>query len=674
MNLKELCVALSVSEATGRNWIKSGRLIPDKLNGKKPEFTEETCKKLRKELQSSDVLKSRRNKKYVSGNHFYRSYIGERTPAVLAMEQLINQIIRRNKKISVDFIRVILAELSLRFLSVAYDERNPSCTESNPFGRAIPYKSVLSDFIQADDTGIKNEYTYPVKWVQELIRGISEDKIIKYVTEQAPFLTDEILPERGKDLLGLLYISLRNLGSRKASGAYYTPDAIVGELVAALQQQMPDMRNKKILDPCCGTGNFLLHLANCCEPENIYACDIDYTAIRIAKINLVLTCGFSYAKSFDKHIICEDYLLQKELPADIVVGNPPWGADFTAEQEREYNGSFSKNGKGKWEAYDLFVIKTLNLLPANGVMSFVLPEAILSVRTHNLVRKKILETSEIQQVSYLDNRFDKVWCPGIILQLKKTGFPGATDGIKVCGIVGEESFEIHTARNLSEDNFPLHMNDKEYALITKMESLPNLEFLKNRAEFALGIVTGNNKEFLSSVCENGMEPVYRGKDIQRYEIRPSDTYLRFDKKRFQQTAPETMYRAKEKLIYRFVASDLVVAYDDCGRLTLNSCNILIPRIPDLEMKYILALLNSSAVRFFLKKKYRSVKILRSHLEAIPLPVGDADTRKRMISLVDARLKCADEKRARELEDAIDEETEKLFGLTKEECRIIKTSL
>nr|MCR5626225.1 hypothetical protein [Lachnospiraceae bacterium] len=79
LSLKQLCDQLSVSVATGRNWIRLGKIVPEYTEGKIHYFSESYVSALRDELLSgrNPALKSRRNKKYVSGNAFYGSYVSE---------------------------------------------------------------------------------------------------------------------------------------------------------------------------------------------------------------------------------------------------------------------------------------------------------------------------------------------------------------------------------------------------------------------------------------------------------------------------------------------------------------------------------------------------------------------------------------------------------------------
>ena len=66
LSLKEICDKLSISTATGRNWIKLGKLKPKYTENATPYFTKDYAKILKNEIKSGKnrSLKSRRNKLY----------------------------------------------------------------------------------------------------------------------------------------------------------------------------------------------------------------------------------------------------------------------------------------------------------------------------------------------------------------------------------------------------------------------------------------------------------------------------------------------------------------------------------------------------------------------------------------------------------------------------------
>jgi len=71
---------------------------------------------------------------------------------------------------------------------------------------------------------------------------------------------------------------------------------------------------------------------------------------------------------------------------------------------------------------------------------------------------------------------------------------------------------------------------------------------------------------------------------------------------------------------------------------LNSANIVIPKISNYPIKVIAALLNSSLCQFIFQKKFSSIKVLRSHIEQVPLPLWDKKTFSEIIKLVDETIK------------------------------------
>ena len=194
--------------------------------------------------------------------------------------------------------------------------------------------------------------------------------------------------------------------------------------------------------------------------------------------------------------------------------------------------------------------------------------------------------------------------------------------------------------------------------------------LYNQSDFALGIVTGNNSEFLSHEKAQDNEPVLKGSNIYKYGISQPVNYIKFMPEKFQQVAPTEFYRAKEKLLYRFICNQLVFAYDNHQTLSLNSCNILIPKIKDLDIKYIMAVLNSRISQFIYTKQYNSVKILRSHIEQLPIPIGNKAQHNNIIQLVNKLLSEQNPQKREQLYSSIDNLIFELFEISPAEQKII----
>ena len=140
----------------------------------------------------------------------------------------------------------------------------------------------------------------------------------------------------------------------------------------------------------------------------------------------------------------------------------------------------------------MFVEQGLSNLRKGGLLSFVLPEAFLNVKTHTPIRKILLKCSNFQYIEYLGNVFDKVQCPCIILQVLFTNTIFSSIGTKIC--VGTREYTINTERAVNEECMSFTITDEEYRVLEKMDGLKQKATLLGKARFALGIVTGNNKD------------------------------------------------------------------------------------------------------------------------------------------------------------------------------------
>ena len=642
--IDDICKTLSISKATAKNWIRLGKIVPD-MNGQlfSPEYIEKFVANLKS--SNNTKLKRRRNKKNATGKVLYKDYVHTASNQKLVADLLELGIVEDERD-----LLIVLANFAVQLYY--------QCHKTQYFDN-----NVLLSFLSQEHTG---EFHILIK---DLIGNHTIDSAL--IDKLQPALTKEILFVKGEDSLGFVYISLQDIGQRKSSGAYYTPEKVVNELIDRLYENDPNLKAKTICDPCCGTGNFLLSLGvKGIDYSNLYGQDIDPISVFLSRINIALMAPEISALDIRSRIIIGNtYFETFTQKFDIIVGNPPWGSDFSEADALQCRRVF-KTAIGKSiESYDLFVEKALSMLKHKGVLAFVLPEAILSVAAHDTVRRLIIDSCSFRFISYLGNVFSGVQCPSIILGItpddKKT-----VVGCKVS--TGNNTFVISKPRAFSDGMLSLNVSDEENQCLDAISNIKNATYLKGKAKFALGIVTGNNKEYISTEKKDDNEIILKGSDIQRYSMTPSGNYIRFVPESFQQVAPVEMYRAKEKLLYRFISEVPVFTYDDRQTLSLNSCNIVIPDIDGLEMKYILAILNSSVAAYFISKKFNSVKLLRSHIEQMPIPVVPVDVQAPIIKKVD-RIMNSSENISGLYED-LDADIMSLYGLTIAQVDTIQSAL
>lgn len=644
LTVDDVCKALSISKATAKNWIRLGKIVPDIGD---QLFSSEYIEKFVVELKSDNntKLKSRRNKKNATGKVLYKDYVHTASNQKLVAHLLELGIVEDERD-----LLVVLANFAVQLY---YQSHKTQYFDNN----------VLLSFLSQEHTG---EFHILIK---DLIGNHSIDSAL--INKLQPALTKEILFVKGEDSLGFVYISLQDIGQRKSSGAYYTPEKVVNELIDRLYENDDNLKAKTICDPCCGTGNFLLSLGvKGLDYFNLYGQDIDPISVFLSRINIALMAPEMSALDICSRIIIGNtYFETFTQKFDIIVGNPPWGSDFSEVDALQCRRVF-KTAIGKSiESYDLFVEKALSMLDHKGVLAFVLPEAILSVAAHDTVRRLIIDSCSFRFISYLGNVFSGVQCPSIILGItpddKKT-----VVGCKVS--TGNDTFVISKQRAFSDGTLSLNVSDEENQCLDAISNIKNATYLKGKAKFSLGIVTGNNKEYISTEKRDDNEIILKGSDIQRYGMTPSGNYICFVPESFQQVAPVEIYRAKEKLLYRFISEVPVFTYDDRQTLSLNSCNIVIPYIDGLEMKYILAILNSSIAAYFISKKFNSVKLLRSHIEQMPIPVVPMNVQVSIIKKVDRIMNSSENISG--LYEELDGDIMALYGLNADQIETIQTAL
>lgn len=649
LSLKEVCDELSISTATGRNWIKLGKLIPENTDTKKTYFSKNYITTLKKEIQSGKIsaLKSRRNKKFVSGYALYNSYVSENCINIPTIQKLLALISKNEIIISENVIQYIIADCAIHLLG---NKKNYTWSGQG---------NLLLKFLNQElTTG-----TYD-SLIDDLIDNGENARLFCKQNNAIFNLDYEYEPH--EDILGLIYISCKNLGNRKSTGSYYTSNKVVNQLISKFKFK----ENEKVLDPCCGTGNFLLQLPDIIPFDNIYGNDIDAISVKITKLNMALKYNADI-NIIDAHITNFNYLTNFNLDTEYhyIIGNPPWGYDFSEDEKVILKTNFKSISNKSIESYDVFIEQALRNLTLDGHLAFVLPEALLNVKAHTSIRNIILSSCSIRHLDFLGNAFDGVQCPCIIIDLQYQNAPLSTVGMVVSN--KDDVFTINTSRTTSANHFSFITSDKEYKLLQKIRNIDSACYLKDNADFALGIVTGNNKEYISKTKTKTNEMILKGSDISKYHVNPTTNYIVFKPESFQQIAPTEMYRAPEKLLYRFISSQLVFAYDNTQMLSLNSCNIVIPKLREINIKYILAILNSRVAQFIYKKEFNSVKVLRSHIESIPIPITDAATQDKIISVTNKLIAGLNGEQLYAQYDTLDSMICDLFHLTNTEQNIIK---
>lgn len=463
------------------------------------------------------------------------------------------------------------------------------------------------------------------------------------------------------DVLGFIYQSLITEGERNLTGQYYTCKSIVEYMVG--NKVLSD--TETFLDPCCGSGAFLMAVKTN-NPANLYGFDINSTAVMIASVNLLIRYK---DKEFCPHIYCLDFL-NRDLFAfdnrnglpfkfDNIYTNPPWGSDKEGIYTNNYPYIKSK------ERASMIIFESLNRLANTGTLYFLLPTSLLKIKVHSDIRKLILSNTTILQIDIYKDRFDGVFTD--YFSIKINPVKTTTQSYVVTRDGGAADIYLSEEDRASGNIVLETLSNLDNSIIEKMESSCHDKL--SHSLWALGIVTGDNKNKVKKEKAEGLEPVYAGKQVNPFKLQDESSYILFDPDNFQQCAREEFFRAPEKLIYRFIAKYPVVAYDDKQCLCLNSANILIPQLDTISVKSVAALLNSTLYHYYYSLRYSDIKVLKGNLQDLPFPKL---TKKQDESLSALVTDIQSSSFSSTYQQQLDKEVYSIFGITAKEQKQIST--
>jgi len=195
-----------------------------------------------------------------------------------------------------------------------------------------------------------------------------------------------------------------NIEHRKSLGQYFTPRSIREKLL----EKLPKKESPRILDPGCGTGEFLLTAKKYFENPELYGWDIDEKLVRISQ-KLVPNAQIEKTDALKRN----DY-----EKYDFVIGNPPY---YEFCLDTELRKKFGEVINGRANIYTLFIYQGIKLLKDGGYLAYVVSPSMNNGAFFAKLRSYIVENCNIEYLSVLDSPdlFDGALQSVMLLILKK---------------------------------------------------------------------------------------------------------------------------------------------------------------------------------------------------------------------------------------------------------------
>jgi type I restriction enzyme M protein len=266
------------------------------------------------------------------------------------------------------------------------------------------------------------------------------------------------------DLLGDAYeylIGQFASGAGKKAGEFYTPQQ-VSKILAKLVTLADDgtAKNvKSVYDPTCGSGSLLLRVAKEVNSTNLEFSGQEQnpSTFNLARMNMLMH-GVRYDKFDIKNDDTLEHPMHSDQRFDAVVANPPFSADWSANELHLNDERFADYGKlaPKTKADFAFILHMIHQLSETGTLAVVLPHGVLfrgGAEGH--IRKHLIENK-----NYLDaviglpaGIFYGVGIPTCVLVFKKNrNNPANKNAGNVLFIDSSKHFEKIKAQNFLRDS------------------------------------------------------------------------------------------------------------------------------------------------------------------------------------------------------------------------------
>lgn len=184
------------------------------------------------------------------------------------------------------------------------------------------------------------------------------------------------------ELKSLLNEEEYNAARESTLTAFYTPPVVIESIYSIIERF--GFHHGNILEPACGTGNFLGKLPASMESSKLYGIELDSITGRIAK------------QLYQKANIAVEGYEKTSLPDsffDIAVGNVPFG---------QFKVSDKRYDRLNFNIHDYFFAKTIDKIRPGGLILFVTSKYTMD-KANSSVRKYINERCELLGAIRLPN-------------------------------------------------------------------------------------------------------------------------------------------------------------------------------------------------------------------------------------------------------------------------------
>jgi type I restriction enzyme M protein len=359
-----------------------------------------------------------------------------------------------------------------------------------------------------------------------------------------------------------------------------------------------------------------------------------------------------------------------------VVANPPYGATLSESYKETLRSDWADVFYGQPDTYTFFLKFGLELLAANGKLGFITPNTYL-MGTHTAVlRNKLLTSGRIEQIVDLPQG---IWsdvnvdCVLIFLAAETNEEKRRTQQVEINLLGLRDTLDKLTERAWAETLVQPQshwLDDANYKITIRYDTLlqqiekacfipvnangsssTKILRLSDVAESTQGIIPyhtkaeGKANPYIKSrrdvpLTEHDWKPLLDGDAfVGRYELRWSSKQPLLKYGNWLYSVPQSRYFESPKLLVqdmrnRALKRRLVATYDDQMFYNRHNFSDIIAKDTNYDLKYILALFNSSLLNYWFGRQFDNVHINPSYFRQLPIYPADAHAQATLVALVD----------------------------------------
>ncbi|PGK77494.1 hypothetical protein CN919_15720 [Bacillus thuringiensis] len=367
-----------------------------------------------------------------------------------------------------------------------------------------------------------------------------------WLKKRPPFYTTE-------DILGSIYMLCSEKEQRKKLGEHYTQNELVEFILTELGDNLES--TKRIIDPACGSGNFLIRILsnflkkgsfksnqdiinNLIAGKFIVGVDIQEVPCLITKLKILMELVY-YQETIDPNVkfpiyqvdsLLDEHEFLKDDSFDLVITNPPYLRYQLIDQNiREKLRGIYYSATGRFDLYPLFIEKSLRLVKDSGKVIVLCSDKFMATQYGKGIREYVDNTSKLLRVYDLSSIFPfeaAVLSAVYIFEKNINGncINNSPDWFKV--IIDTDSFSKKRLGNVIIDGNWRYVESASEHVLKKIQDNSNVLLKDIISEVSIGVQTTADTIFCKEmtnefVQEKKLEkevlyPLLRGRNLEKW--------------------------------------------------------------------------------------------------------------------------------------------------------------